>query len=209
MSWQSSRPSLFSSVGLLVVHAFLADCRRPSVEDSRRGEREHSAAPVCRPSGSQVNAADVAPPAPARAEVYAGWAESTMYSLRLGEIRRCGPETPLRLGMMVNVVSRIDGLLLAPRDFTLTHGGVILQTEGSPKPEGPCRSLLMPRSVRKGEVASGMVIFALPDESYARPARLTYQATRWGGAPALAVPLPACLDDCPPARMEKSRPTGH
>ena len=112
-----------------------------------------------------------------------------MYSFRVGEIRRCGPGTPLRLGMIVSVVSRIDGLLLAPRDFALKHGGVILQTEINPKPEGACRSLLVSRSVLKGEVASAMVIFALPDESYARPARLAYQATRWGGAPALAVPV--------------------
>ena len=129
-----------------------------------------------------------------------------MYKFRLGEIHRCSPGRPLRLGMMVSVVSQIDGLFLAPRDFTLTHGGVIMQSEINPKPEGACRTLLVPRSVRQGEVARGMVIFALPDESYARPARLAYKATRWGGSPALDAPLPACLDDCPAAPTKKSRP---
>src|ERR1039457_6939390 len=109
MSWQSSRPSLFSSVGLLVVLAFLADCRRPSVADSRRGEREHSAAPVLPSSGSRVDSADVVPPAPARAEGSAGWAESTMYSFRVGEIRRCGPGTPLHLGKVARAFLREAG----------------------------------------------------------------------------------------------------
>jgi hypothetical protein len=90
----------------------------------------------------------------------------------------------------VAVTSHVDGLFVAARDFSLERGGVILDSEIDSG--GACAggARLLPKSLRKGGRAEGVIVFRLPDESYAHSARLIYEATRWGGAPRIGIELP-------------------
>jgi hypothetical protein len=139
------------------------------------------------------------------------WVDAAPYKFRLTSIQRCreagapvavrppsadGPAR--RLGFVVQVMSKYDGLLVHPRDVSLQKDGVIFQSE---PPDDDCGRALRPRSMKHDETISGMVTFQLPDDQ-ARSAKLVYQATRWGGAPPAETTIPDCLDACP-----KGQPT--
>jgi len=144
----------------------------------------------------------VMPPAPAQTEVVAAdpapaagaWLDGNIYRFRVEQIRPC-PSTlsgGARVAAVVRVDSKIDELLVAPRDFKLDAGGVILDSAIVQKAPAACGALLTPKSLRAGKSADGAVVFDLPPGFNAdhQPVRLAYQPTRWGGARRVAAVLP-------------------
>jgi hypothetical protein len=134
-----------------------------------------------------VVAADPAPAAGA-------WLDGNIYRFRVEQIRPC-PSTlsgGARVAAVVRVDSKIDELLVAPRDFKLDAGGVILDSAIVQKAPAACGALLTPKSLRAGKSADGAVVFDLPPGFNAdhQPVRLAYQPTRWGGARRVAAVLP-------------------
>lgn len=165
-----------------------AQCRRaevtaadptPATARTARAAPERSAA---LPPTAPVEA-DAARPTPSRGT----WVDGRTYRFRLEEVRSCSPPAPdgaARIGAVVRVASNIDELLVAPRDFKLETGGVILDSVVAPKAAAGCAPLLAPRSLRAGKTADGIVVFDIPAgfNPEHRPVRITYQPTRWGGA---------------------------
>jgi hypothetical protein len=72
---------------------------------------------------------------------------------------------------------------LAPRDISFEKGGVIIDSEKNAKASAGCAPLLDVKRMKHDEVAGGVVIFQLPDESFAREGSVVFYPTRWGGAP--------------------------
>jgi hypothetical protein len=124
-----------------------------------------------------------------------GWLDGTIYRLRLDDVRRCPPAAPAaaaRIGVLVRVTSNINELLVAPRDFKLEAGGVLLESAILQKAPAPCAPLLAPKSLRPGKDTDGVVVFDLPVgfNPEHQPVKLTYQPTRWGGARRVESVLP-------------------
>lgn len=132
------------------------------------------------------------------------WVESTAYKFKVTALQRCAePEArqrtpsdasppedrPLRLGVVVHVFSKYDELFVSGRDVTIEKDGVIIQSEVNPEPSAGCAPLLEPRTMRHDQVNSGVVVFQLPDESFAQSGIVAYKPTRWGGAPRVEVKL--------------------
>jgi hypothetical protein len=135
-----------------------------------------------------------------------GWVDTFSYRLKATRFQPCPKgsrpapadvePTSLLLGVVVQVRAKYDELLVASRDFTLEKGGVILSTEIDPEPCGST-PLLRPRQLKNGQVASGVVVFRVPEGAFVPGATLAYRATRWGGAPRAALLVPACWPNCP------------
>jgi len=167
----------------------------PASADAARG--------LAAPSPPSPIAADAAP---AGAPPDAGgspasvgdWLDGAIYRFRLEAIRRCEPPpTPAgtaRIGVLVRVnATKVDALLVAPRDFKLEGGGVILDSAVLPKAPAGCTPLLATKSVRAGKTADGVVVFDVPPgfNPAHRPVKLSYQPTRWGGARRVEAVLPS------------------
>ena len=110
------------------------------------------------------------------------WADTTLYQFRLDLAKRCG--TPERLAVKVRIVSKADQLFVSPRDVTIEHGGVILQSLLAGKSVAGCPPLLETGWVPGGKQVSGAVLFEVPLGFAAAggPLTLAYTPTRWGGA---------------------------
>jgi len=112
----------------------------------------------------------------------------------MDDVRPCPPAAAgtSRVGVAVRVSSKIDELLVAPRDFKLETGGVILESAILQKGPAACAPLLAPKSLRAGKTAEGVVVFDIPPGFNAeqKPVRLAYQPTRWGGARRVEAVLP-------------------
>jgi hypothetical protein len=194
----------FSASAVAVAAALplllLAQCRRQEVP------RAASA-----PGGSDGPRATVEPPravpvvadAAADADDAGGppaslgdWLDGNIYRFRLEAIRRCtstDPRGSIRLGILVRVTTKnIEELLVAPRDFKLESGGVILDSTPLQKAPAGCAPLLAPKSVRVGKTADGIVVFDLPPgfNPEHRAVKISYQPTRWGGARRVEAALP-------------------
>jgi hypothetical protein len=125
-----------------------------------------------------------------------GWLEGNIYRFRLDGVRPCPPPgvgAAARIGASVRVTSKIDEVLVAPRDFKLEAGGVILESAILQKAPAGCAPLLAPKSLRAGKATDGVVVFDLPlgFNAEGRPVKITYQPTRWGGAKRTEAVLPA------------------
>jgi hypothetical protein len=139
---------------------------------------------------------DEAPEAGARPASKGGWLEGNIYRFRLDDVRTCARPAPpavARIGVVVRVTSKLDELMVAPRDVKLESGGVILESAISPKTSAACAPLLAPKSLRAGNSADGVVVFDIPPgfNPEHRPVKVTYQPTRWGGAKRVDAVLPA------------------
>jgi hypothetical protein len=137
---------------------------------------------------------------PARAPADVGsWADSPSYRFKVSDRKRCTEPAAAAgaagsrqwLALSVEVFAKYDGLLVASRDVKLESGGIILASEAAPKVTAACGTLLRPRQLKRGETASGLVLFVVPPEFDTPAAVVSYQATRWGGAPRLEIKLPA------------------
>ena len=129
------------------------------------------------------------------------WIDAKLYRLRVGRVLRCaeGPEqpgAPLRLGVEIEITARADNVFVASRDVALARDGVIASSQHVTRAPKNCQPLLAPTTLQEGKSVSGVVVFDVPDLEFARTALLTYQPTRWGGAPLAEVKLSACLDAC-------------
>ena len=134
-----------------------------------------------------------------------GWIESASYKFKVSGVTPCalpGPvrsashdgsaesvpeDRPLRVGVTVHVFAKFDELFVAGRDVTIEKDGVIIRPEIDPKPSAGCSPLLEPRTLRHDQVASGVVVFQVPDEAFVRSSVIAYEPTRWGGAPRVQV----------------------
>jgi len=168
-------------------------------------EQAKVAAPALSASAVAPLAASAEPAAASLEQDQDGWVEVFSYRLKASRFQRCpkdeGPTGGAEpgsflLGVTVHVRAKFDELLVAARDFTLEKDGVILSTEIDPKPCGGS-ALLKPRQLKRGQVASGVVVFRVPQSAFVPSATLAYRATRWGGAPRAALAVPACWPDCP------------
>jgi len=135
-----------------------------------------------------------------------GWVDTFSYRMKAIRFLRCpksaragtsadAEPSSLLLGVLVQVRAKYDELLVAPRDFTLEKGGVIVSTEIEPEPCG-IAALLQPRQLKSGQVTTGLVVFRVPEAAFVPAATFAYRATRWGGAPRAALSVPACWP-CP------------
>ena len=132
--------------------------------------------------------------------------EASLYRFKVVSMRHCSGSAPvaaasvsaqgsdLRLTVNVSITAKVDSLLASPRDITLERDGVILQPEL--QPSAACGALLPTKQLRRGETAAGAVNFVLPSRDFDKGLKLHFSPTRWGGAPAATVELPACLADC-------------
>jgi hypothetical protein len=160
-----------------------------------------AARPMAEPPGAPPVAGAPPPPPPddaidggAPPASKGSWLEGNVYRFRLDDVRTCAPPTPpavARIGAVVRVTSKIDGLMVAPRDVKLESGGVILESAISPQTS--CAPLLTPKSLRAGKSTDGLVVFDIPPgfNPEHRPVKVTYQPTRWGGAKRVEALLPA------------------
>jgi hypothetical protein len=182
----------------------LGQCRRQEIPPSARapGTRpgaRAAAEPAAAPPAVAARAADPAPP-PApddgkKDRENGGWLDGNIYRLRLDAVRACpdaAADGAARVGVVVRVAAKTDGLFVAPRDFKLESGGVILESAVAAKAAAGCAPLLVPRSLRAGKAADGVVVFDLPAgfNPDRRPVKITYQPTRWGGAHRVETVLP-------------------
>ena len=152
------------------------------------------------------------PPDAGQAVSAEGWVETQSYKVKLDEIVRCAEGGDAgarpRIGVSVRVTSRHE-LFVASRDFALKRGGILVDPERfDVKVTAKCSPLLPQKEIQPGQVARGFVVFDLPPSFQAGRGEiaLVYHPTRWGGAPRVSIPVPACLDACPPAAAA-SRPS--
>jgi hypothetical protein len=184
----------------------LAQCRRQDVGPPQTTSTVADGARA-------VGAPPAAPPAPVQAPAPAAdgatdeagppgskgaWLEGNIYRFRLDDARKCRPPAVAggaRIGAVVRVASKINELLVAPRDVKLQSGGVILDSAIMTKAPDGCGPLLTPKSLRAGKTADGVVVFDVPPEFNPdhRPVKVTYQPTRWGGAKRVEALLPSGL----------------
>ena len=66
---------------------------------------------------------------------------------------------------------------------------MIIDSVVNPKPSAGCSPLLQPKTLRHDQVASGVAMFKLPDDSYLRAGMVVFQPTIRGGAPRTEVKL--------------------
>ena len=140
------------------------------------------------------------------------------YKVKLDAVANCrggggeksgGAAVPTKLvGFTVTVGSKIGLLWVFSRDVTLESRGVILQSLPARKPEIPgCAPALQSKQLKTGDSARGVVVFEVPATFAGQPGDsvvLVYKATRWGGAPRVEIPVPACLGSCAqPGHTEK------
>jgi hypothetical protein len=197
---------VFGHIALLAVAPSLTGCQPENVP-KRPAEAQPSAPPPPPPSARAPApaAVDSAAPAPAGLAVQdAGlgdWIDASSYKFKVTNVAYCAaPELPrratsdaappsvpedrpLRVGVTVHVLAKYDELFVSPRDVTFEKGGIIINSENNPSPSAGCGPLLQPRTLRHDQVASGVVVFQLPDETFARTGIIAFQPTRWGGAP--------------------------
>lgn len=181
-----------STVALLL----LGQCQRQEVAPSATTPavaNAATAAPATQPGppASAEAETDTASPPPSKGS----WLEGNIYRFRLDDVRKCPPPSVgggAHLGAVVRVTSKIDEVFVAPRDFKLESGGVILDSAILDKAPGGCGPLLAPKSLRAGKTADGVVVFHLPPgfNPEGRPVKITYQPTRWGGARRVEALLP-------------------
>ena len=156
----------------------------------RRRTRRGRSRPRRHPPRAEAET-DAASPPPSKGT----WLEGRIYRFRLDDVRKC-PPPPVgggaRIGAVVRVTSKVDEVFVAPRDFKLESGGVILDSAIIEKAPGGCGPLLAPKSLRAGKTADGVVVFDVPPEfnPEGRPVKITYQPTRWGGARRVEALLP-------------------
>jgi hypothetical protein len=134
------------------------------------------------------------------------WLEGDLYRLRVSGTRRCrarssdpdGGVGQTYLGAEVEIVSRVDRLLVAPHDLSLESDGVILQASAVGHALLGCAPPLAVREVRRGKSARGIVMFEIPPgfNMGTLGPTLWYQPTRWGGAKRTQIKLPPCVPDC-------------
>ena len=146
-----------------------------------------SAPPAAPPPAAPAPPSGEAPDAGAPPASKGSWLEGNIYRFRLDDVRTCTPPAPpavARIGAVVRVTSKLDELMVAPRDVKLESGGVILESAISPQASAACAPLLTPKSLRAGKSTDGVVVFDIPPgfNPEHRPVKVTYQPTRWGGA---------------------------
>ncbi len=196
-SLPSGRRALLTAFALLV----LSPCSRSEPAGGARVVAEAGAAPPAgpgrgapNPSPDAATDAAAAPDADSPTPSLGDWLEGNLYRLRLEAVRRCAADAAgsTRVGLLVRVTSKMDELLVAPRDFKLEAGGVVLDSAVLGKPPAGCAPLLAPKSLRAGKTAGGIVVFDVPAGFAAEPpaVRMTYQPTRWGGARRVEAALP-------------------
>ena len=196
---QAPRPTaaVTSLFGLLL----LGQCSRQdvapppttsTVSDGARAVGPPPAAPPAPvPAADGATADEASPPASKGT-----WLEGNIYRFRLDDVRKCSPPAVAggaRIGAVVRVTSKVDEVFVAPRDFKLESGGVILDSAIVTKAPGGCGPLLAPKSMRAGKTTDGVVVFDVPPEFNPEhgPVKLTYQPTRWGGAKRVEALLPS------------------
>lgn len=96
------------------------------------------------------------------------------------------------LGLRVRVVGKTERFFVSPRDVKLTHAGAIVSATLDDA-GARCEPRLKPTQVARGHQASGFVVFDVPVKLVDQ-LEVTYHPTRWGGAPAVQVPLPKMTD---------------
>jgi len=193
-----TRGHRLSVVGFGVALVCLAQCRRREIvrSDATPPAATERARAAPEPRDAPPAVADAASDAESPLEPSQGrWLEGNIYQFRVDEIRRCTPPAFVgfvRVGVLVRVASKMDELLVAPRDVKLEAGGVILESTVLPSAPGGCAPILAPKSLRAGKSAAGVVVFDLPAGFNAehRPLKVTYQPTRWGGARRVEAVLP-------------------
>jgi hypothetical protein len=199
------------AVPFALALVLLAHCRRQEVAGFNVAPSAAAVAqlaaesPPAPPADSPVPVPVPAVPAAAPGEAAASdsappsrgtWLEGNIYRFRLEDVRACPPPAvgaAARVAATVRVSSKINELLVAPRDVKLEAGGVILDSAIAPKAPAGCAPLLAPKSLRAGKSSDGVVLFDLPPGFNAerRPVKITYQPTRWGGAKRVEAILPA------------------
>lgn len=187
-----------SVVTVACALALFAQCRRREIvrPDATLPAATESARVVPEPRDAPPAVADAAADANDSTEPSQGrWLEGNIYQFRVDGIRRCTPPALVgfvRIGIAVRVASKMDELLVAPRDVKLEAGGVILESTVLPSAPGGCAPMLAPKSLRAGKSAAGVVVFDLPTGFNAeqRSVKITYQPTRWGGARRVEAVLP-------------------
>lgn len=175
-----------------------AGCRRQDAEVAPRdlattgaGDVRPPAEPPPRPATpTEETDADPGPP-PSKGT----WLDGNIYRFRLDDVRKCSPPPTgggARVGAVVRVASKVDEVFVAPRDFKLESGGVILDSAILQSAPAGCGPLLAPTSLRAGKSAVGIVVFDVPTgfNSAGRPVKITYQPTRWGGSRKVEAVLP-------------------
>jgi hypothetical protein len=186
-----SAPTLATALVLLLTGA----CRRQEVPRSEAPPIGAGGAPAAADAGATpAVAADAAADAGTPAAL-GDWLDGNIYRFRFEAVRRCAPSsatTPVSVGVVVRVTSKLDDVFVASRDFKLESGGVILDSAILTKAPAGCAPLLAPKQVRAGKSNDGVVVFDVPSDFNPenRPVKLTYQPTRWGGARRVEVVLP-------------------
>lgn len=183
----------------LLATLLLPQCRKNS---EPRGEPAQSLAP---PTSAEARpaAASAVPPAPAAETPFAGQktnvgsvVETSAYKFSVTRVERCAdapagekvpPDRPVRVGVSVDVFSKYDAFLLSSRDITLEKAGVVIESEMSPKPSAGCSALLPTKHLQHDQNETGVAVFQVPDESFAKGGVVAYKPTRWGGAPRVEI----------------------
>jgi hypothetical protein len=193
---RSSAVTIVCTLALVVwAQCQRQEAPRPSVSSPAAGGARAVAEPPP-PSEPTPSAADGGADSDGPPASQGTWLDGNIYRFRFDGVRPCPPPgvgAAARIGATVRVMSKMDELLVAPRDFKLEVGGVILESAILQKAPAACAPLLAPKSLRAGKSTDGVVVFDLPPGFNAehRPVKITYQPTRWGGAKRVEAVLPA------------------
>jgi hypothetical protein len=126
--------------------------------------------------------------------------ETSAYKFKVHHVVRCAdpqatekvPEDRrVRVAAKVEVFSKYDQFWLAGKDVELEKDGVIIDSERQVKPSAGCTPLLEQQRLAHDQTATGYVVFQVPDEGFVRGAAVSFEPTRWGGAPRATIPIAA------------------
>lgn len=153
---------------------------------------------------AMLSAAAAAPPSlvAGPAARSADWTTTPLFDVRFEAMRSCSSEAvpgapapaASRVWMAANVQfrSKVRGLFVTPRDFSLESGGIVVSARHVKPPALPgCSPVLPQKSLGPKQTARGFVVFEVPQRLLTPESSLVlvYQPTRWGGSRRIELPV--------------------
>jgi hypothetical protein len=192
---------------LVLLFPWVAGCNKADENAlGGAGQRTPAASVSAIASANAVSASsekDAEPDDAAVTEIGPGdggtWIASDIYDLKVESAKYCskpaakgdaGEAKPgtVWLGVKVQILAKSDEVFLDRRHATLRDKGIYFQASLDPGPFGGCAPVFKPAQLKRTQVASGYIVFELPN---AWPNLVfEFQPVRWGGAGRVRVKLP-------------------
>jgi hypothetical protein len=203
-------------------------CKKSTPEPSADKQPAASSAQAAKPDAKALAELEAkTKPAPPPVEESGTWVDSDKYELKLVRTEQCKesgkaggeagpkdaktrgteptttPEGMLLLGVRIQVKAKLNEFFVAPKHATLYDGDLRFEAKMGEE-FAKCTPSLKPVMLKRGDVATGFVVFELPAKH--KKLVLNYGPVRWGGARSLrvAVPEPDDAQQARPARATRT-----